>query len=80
MQVEKTLEQYALEELRTKRDSLLNECDWVVVKYIEAGLQVPHEWVTYRQALRDLTNVEIKLHPKYKNLDWSQIQMPQKPE
>lgn len=40
---------------RAKRDRLLNETDWVVIKAAEAGEQVPDQWRAYRQALRDVT-------------------------
>ena len=40
--------------LREKRDALLADCDWVVVKAQEAGGDVPSAWVTYRTALRNL--------------------------
>ena len=33
----------------------LHESDIAVLRYTEAGLAVPAEWVTYRQALRDIT-------------------------
>lgn len=39
---------------RRIRDAKLAECDWVVVKALEAGATVPAAWVTYRQALRDM--------------------------
>lgn len=39
---------------RRKRDALLADCDWVVVKSLEEGATVPAAWVTYRQALRDM--------------------------
>lgn len=39
---------------RDSRDTLLAECDWVVVKSLESGQPIPAEWATYRQALRDL--------------------------
>jgi hypothetical protein len=41
-------------DIRSKRDGLLAETDWVVVKAQEVGEAVPAAWVTYRQALRDL--------------------------
>jgi len=44
--------------VREKRDSLLEETDWVVVKYTELGEAIPAEWTTYRQALRDITTHE----------------------
>lgn len=39
---------------RMLRDAALADCDWVVVKASEAGEPVSDEWVTYRQALRDI--------------------------
>ena len=41
-------------DIRSKRDGLLAETDWVVVKAQEVGEAVPAAWVTYSQALRDL--------------------------
>ena len=64
----------AAEEVRTKRDALLAECDWVTVKAVDQnaqdslGIQVPQAWLTYRQALRDITS-----HATFPNLedsDW----------
>jgi Phage tail assembly chaperone protein len=45
--------------LRANRNKLLAECDWVVTRAIERaddgfGLQLPQDWMQYRQALRDL--------------------------
>ena len=47
------------DQLRTRRDQLLAETDWVTLKAIDAsvdgfGLQLPMDWMNYRQALRDL--------------------------
>lgn len=39
---------------RDSRDTLLAECDWVIVMSLEAGRAIPVEWAAYRQALRDL--------------------------
>jgi len=39
---------------RARRDTLLSECDWVVIKSLESGKAIPSEWAAYRQALRDL--------------------------
>ena len=64
----------AAEEVRTKRDALLAESDWVTVKAVDQnaqdslGIQVPQAWLTYRQALRDITS-----HANFPNLqdtDW----------
>jgi hypothetical protein len=42
--------------VKLNRDRLLIATDWVVTKNVETGTPVPTEWVTYRQALRDVTD------------------------
>ena len=42
-------------EVRTQRDKLLAECDWIVIMHTERGTNIPAEWELYRQALRDIT-------------------------
>lgn len=42
------------DEIRARRDALLTECDWVVVRAQELDEPVPLEWTSYRQALRDV--------------------------
>ena len=44
--------------VRSRRDSLLAECDWVVIMHTEKGTNIPMEWEVYRQALRDITSQE----------------------
>jgi hypothetical protein len=49
----------ALADLRSKRNQLLTETDWVTLKAIDdsndgLGVQLPQVWMDYRQALRDL--------------------------
>ena len=46
------------EALRVKRNQLLAETDWIVVKEREEGGSVSNfaAWKTYRQALRDITD------------------------
>jgi hypothetical protein len=46
---------HALSNLRAKRDALLNETDYIVIKAKETGATIPTAWKTYRQALRDIT-------------------------
>lgn len=41
--------------VRTKRDALLDETDWVVTKAVETGVASSTPWKVYRQALRDIT-------------------------
>lgn len=40
--------------VRCKRNELLADCDWVVVKSLETSTPVPQDWAAYRQALRDI--------------------------
>ena len=45
--------------LRRERNKRLAASDWVVIKELEKstdglGLQIPTQWIEYRQALRDL--------------------------
>jgi FAD/FMN-containing dehydrogenase len=40
--------------VRIRRDEELAASDWIVVKSLEAGVEVPTVWKEYRQALRDL--------------------------
>lgn len=51
--------------MRKKRDSLLDECDWVPIKYLELGQSIPDSWVSYRNALRDLPSL-----PEFPNVDF----------
>lgn len=44
--------------VRARRDVLLRASDWIVAKSYEAGEPVPEAWVSYRQALRDITAQE----------------------
>ena len=44
----------AWNDLRTKRDQLLAETDWEIVKHKELGTTIPAALKTYRQELRDL--------------------------
>lgn len=43
---------------RAKRDRLLSESDWIVARSIETEDAAPHEWLAYRQALRDVPEQE----------------------
>ena len=57
---QKTAEELA-SEIRTARNELLTQSDWIVVAAYEKGEDVQTtypEWVTYRQALRDITSQE----------------------
>ena len=51
-----------LRRLRLRRNEILAESDWRVVKDTETGIAMSNEWKTYRQSLRDITQ-------HYQNLD-----------
>lgn len=52
-------------DIRTIRDGLLDESDWVVARAVDLGLPVPSDWQAYRQELRDIT-----LQPDPRFLVW----------
>ncbi len=41
-------------DIRAKRERLLQETDWTLLRALETGDSVPTEWSVYRQALRDV--------------------------
>ena len=55
--------------IRTERNRLLAETDWVVIKARENGGQVPTAWKTYRVALRDIP-AEQSDKTKYSEITW----------
>ena len=48
--------QSALDDLRSKRNHLLLETDYIVIKAKETDGTISTAWKTYRQELRDITN------------------------
>lgn len=46
--------EFTEEKVREIRDKDLNESDWVIMRAMEKGEEVPAPWLEYRQALRDL--------------------------
>jgi hypothetical protein len=54
----RTLEQkqsYEWGLIKAKRDQLLAESDWRVIKAVDTGVPLDTAWKVYRQALRDIT-------------------------
>ena len=49
-------EAQAADNVKTERNRLLAESDWVVAKAAEVQNPAPPEWVAYRQQLRDVTS------------------------
>ena len=45
-------------QIRSQRDSLLKDTDWLSIRAADTGTPMPTEWSTYRQALRDVTGQE----------------------
>ena len=64
----------AANSVRAERDLKLKESDWVTVKAVDQnaqdslGIQVPQVWLTYRQALRDIT--QHANFPHLQDTDW----------
>jgi hypothetical protein len=61
----------AISSLRAKRNNLLADTDYIVIKAKETGATIPTAWKTYRQALRDITEnlttveeVEVVIFPE----------------
>ena len=46
------------EVVRGERDLLLENTDWIILRYLDQGDEVPSEWKEYRQALRDIPEQE----------------------
>jgi len=67
--------------LREERNRRLAECDWVVTKYAEYGYNIPKEWRTYRQALRDLPSISYRPElTKFGSLKIDSVAWPTPPE
>ena len=67
--------------LREERNKRLAECDWVVTKYAEYGYNIPKEWRTYRQALRDLPSITYKPElTEFGSLKMDSVAWPTPPE
>tara|TARA_R110000824_G_scaffold146457_3_gene315278 strand:- start:221 stop:592 length:372 start_codon:yes stop_codon:yes gene_type:complete len=47
---------YSINKLRIERNVLLKDCDWVMMSDLD--LANKDEWITYRQALRDLPKTQ----------------------
>lgn len=44
---------YNVQNIRNFRDEILNDCDWVSIRYADSG-GAPEAWRSFRQELRDL--------------------------
>ena len=67
--------------LREERNKRLTECDWIVTKYAEYGYNIPKEWRTYRQALRDLPSISYRPElDEFGDLKMDSVAWPTPPE
>ena len=67
--------------LREERNERLAECDWIVTKYAEYGYNIPKEWRTYRQALRDLPSISYRPElDEFGDLKMDSVAWPTPPE
>ena len=57
-----------LAQVRAKRDKLLAETDWRVIKAMEAGEPMDPAWIHYRQLLREVTD-----QSDLENVVWPEI-------
>jgi hypothetical protein len=65
--------------LRIERNKLLQEVDWVIIRCVSQGQDIPQEWKNYMQSLRDLPQTSSpKLDHNY-NLDLNSINWPTMP-
>ena len=53
---------------RVRRDNLLAQSDWMVIKSQETSTTLNSDWATYRQALRNIT-----AHSNWPNLESASI-------
>jgi hypothetical protein len=53
---------------RARRNRMLSDTDWMVIKAVEEGVEVDADLAAYRQALRDIT--EHTEWPHLDELDW----------
>ena len=67
--------------LREERNKRLAEFDWIVTKYAEYGYNIPKEWRTYRQALRDLPSISYRPElDEFGDLKMDSVAWPTPPE
>jgi len=68
-----TLGEYTLRVLRTERNRLLQETDYITLRAYSQGQAVPQEWAVYMQALRDLPETaqpELDENGNLTNVEW----------
>lgn len=66
-------------QLRRYRNMLLSNCDWIMTSDVFSKIQNKEEWITYRQALRDLPDNVTSYEWRDDRIDISKISLPTKP-
>lgn len=81
VEYQKRIEKVGKRILRSHRDYLLAKSDWIMQPDVIETIANKNEWITYRQALRDLTNTvtEYIWKENYSDLDFKRMNMPQAP-
>jgi len=46
----------AIDQLKAVASSLLSSSDWMVIRKVDAGVEIPVAWQTYRDAVRAMSN------------------------
>lgn len=72
-----------IKQIRIKRDTLLQESDWITIPVNWDRLQNKDEWDTYRQDLRDLpqkVSLQDFVWNRYHKVDLNNIPFPTKPK
>ena len=69
-----------MEALRLERNKLLSRYDYIITRAYSINEQVPLEWRTYLQALRDLPSVSTPTLDADGKLDMASVIWPVKPE
>jgi len=63
---EDSADERTLEQIRNKRDNLLNQTDWKIIKASEQGEELSEEFKTWRQNLRNIPQ-------DYKSSDYDKL-------
>lgn len=63
--------------LRRLRDARMREVDWVVIRAMRTGTEIPQEWKDYFQALADITKVA---SPRMESGELLGVTWPERPD
>ena len=46
----------AIDQLKAVASALLSTSDWMIIRKVDAGVEIPVAWQTYRNAVRTMSN------------------------